>query len=70
MTMSLYFLRTEKNLGQNCKRTEAVSSQGKRDRDLNAANIPAAGGYSALSLHGAPLLCLTLENKTWDIKER
>lgn len=63
MTMSSYFLRTEHFLGVNCKRNEAVSSQGKRDRDLNAANIP-AGGYSAMSLHGAPLLCLTFENKT------
>lgn len=70
MTISLYFMRTKKISGPNCKKSEDVSSRGNTDRNLNTANIPAAGGYSAVSLHGAPLLCLTFEDKAQDIKER
>lgn len=66
----LFFMRTEKVSRPNCERNEAVSSRGNTARNLNTANIPAAGGYSALSLHGAPLLCLTFEDNERDIKER
>lgn len=62
--------KARKISGLNCERNEAVSSQGNTDRNLDTANIPAAGGYSAMSLHGAPLLCLTFQDKAWDIKER
>lgn len=68
--MSVFFMRTEKISGPNCERNEAVSSRGNTDWNPNTANIPAAGGYSAMSVHGAPLLCLTFEDKAWDVKER
>lgn len=62
-------MRREKISGPNCEKKATVSSRGNTDRNLNTANIPAAGGYSVKSLHGAPLSCLAFEDKAWDIKE-
>lgn len=67
--MFLLFLKSQQDI-RATETSDYASSWGNTGRNLNTGNIPAAGGYSAMSLHGAPLLCLTFEDKAQDNKER